>query len=302
MRDGEFTIAHITDLHVAREEDYRGAEAEHWAPRVRKHSIPILRSLLHDLQGHRPDHVVLTGDLTQTSKEWEFAEAARIVSSTLGGVGVTALPGNHDRWSRDAMEGRWFEEHCAPWLRSDLEGEGYPICRLLDGVAVVALDSSPYVEGEDPASVCGEVHPAQLERLVRWSKLPEVRDRFLVVALHHHLRLSEEDAKEIDPKDTTPLLNGKEVEAALGQTHVGLVLHGHRHRQMRLDLELGGRTVPVLCPGSSSRSDPRVERTAKYGLYRIAGGALATARFRMWDPFGERMEWTDRVDGSQGPG
>lgn len=295
MYDGGFTIAHITDLHVAREEDYAGAEADHWVPRVRKHSTQILRGLLHDLRGHRPDHVVLTGDLTQTSKRWEFEEAARILREALGDVGITALPGNHDRWSREAVEGRRFERAFAPWIRSDLQGEGYPTCRLLDDVAVIALDSSPYVEGEDPALVCGHVPSEQLERLIAWAELPEVRKRFLVVALHHHLRLSEEDANQVDPKDPTPLTNAREVEEALARTHVGLVLHGHRHRQMRLDLDLGGRSVPVLCPGSSSRADARVERTAKYGLYRIDRGALVEARFRMWDPFGERMEWMERA-------
>lgn len=283
-------LAHITDIHVAREEDYRSPGESAWISRVRKHSMEILRRLLLDMASYRPDHVVLTGDLTQSSKREEFREGARLLRECLGALPLTVLPGNHDRWRAEAVEEGWFEESYGAWLRSDLPGEGYPICHLLDGVAIVALDSSPFDPNLPPAEVCGTVSEEQLGRLRAWSRLPEFRERFRVVALHHHLRLSEEDARAEDPKDTTPLLNAARVEEVLGEASVDLVLHGHRHRQMRLDLELGGKVVPVLCPGSGSRSDPRIERTAKYGLYRIEDGRLVEVRFRVWNPFAEIVE------------
>lgn len=284
-------LAHITDLHVAREEDYRDPTEAHWIPRVRKHAESVLESLLSDLMDQRPDHVVLTGDLTQTSKREEFDRARSHLDRHLGSVGLSVLPGNHDRWRREAVEGRWFESAFEPWLRSDLGGEAFPICHLIGPIAVVALDSSPFYPDTDPSKVCGHVSEAQLEALPSIASHPEVRSRFLVVALHHHLRLSREDALLSNPQDATPLLNAAEVERALARTHVSLVLHGHRHRQMRLELDLAGRKVPVICPGSSSRLDPREERTARYGLYRIEGRELVEVRFRRWDPFGERMEW-----------
>lgn len=283
-------LAHITDLHVARPEFYASSTESAWIPRVRKHSIEILRRMLDDLAYHRPDHVVVTGDFTQTSKREEFQEAAEILGAGLGDIPATVLPGNHDRWRPEAVEEGWFEARFGRWLRSDLPGEGFPLCHLRDEVAIVALDSSPFRPDLPPAEVAGHVAASQLERLEAWARLPELRERFLVVALHHHLRLSAEDASVDDPKDDTPLRNASEVEASLSRTHVGLVLHGHRHRRMRLDLELGGRSVPVLCPGSGSRSDPRIERTAKYGLYRIEGGRLGEVRHRAWNPFSERVE------------
>lgn len=283
-------LAHITDLHVAREESYSSPAESPWIPRVRKHSIPVLRRMLEDLAAHRPDRVVITGDLTQTSKREEFEEGARILAETLGALPITILPGNHDRWNAEAVEGGFFEQSFGRWLASDLPTQGFPLCHLHDGVAIVALDSSPFSPTLPPAEVAGRVSKEQLDRLLTWSNLPALRERFLIVALHHHLRLSEKDARAKDPKDDTPLLNGPEVEEILGRAGVDLVLHGHRHRMMRLDLELGGRSVPVLCPGSGSRLDPRLERTAKYGLYRIQGGRLAEVRFRAWDPFGERVE------------
>lgn len=283
-------LAHITDLHVARPENYRSPAEAAWLPRLRKHSIEILKRMLDDLVHHRPDHVVVSGDLTQTSKWDEFRECAEILGEALGALPATVLPGNHDRWRAEAVEEKWFESAFGRWLMSDLPGEGFPLCHLRDEVAIVALDSSPFRADLPPAETAGHVAPEQLRRLEEWAGRPEFRDRFRVVALHHHLRLSEEDARAMDPKDETPLLNASEVEAALGRAGADLVLHGHRHRQMRLDLELGGRQVPVLCPGSGSRADPRIERTAKYGLYRIEAGRLAEVRFRAWDPFAERVE------------
>lgn len=283
-------VAHITDIHVGREEDYRSPEEVEWIARVRKHSIEILKRLLEDLAAHAPDHVVVTGDLTQSSLREEFRESARLLRQCLDDLPMTVLPGNHDRWRAEAVEEGFFEESFGPWLRSDLPSDGFPICHLADGVAIVALDSSPFVPGLPPAEVCGEVSEAQLGRLREWARLPELADRFLVVALHHHLRLSEVDSRAADPKDPTPLVNAARVEEVLGEIPVDLVLHGHRHRQMRLDLDLGGKTVPVLCPGSGSRADPRSERAAKYGLYRIEDGRLAEVRFRVWNPFAEAVE------------
>lgn len=284
-------IAHITDIHVADPSWYQDPAERLWIPRIRKHSQEIFERILADLVQMRPDHVVLTGDLTQTSKREEFQQARALIDRSMGGLPVTAIPGNHDRWRREAVEGRWFEETFEGAIPSDPPIEGGPGCRLLDGVALVTLDSAPFVPGVDPARVCGHVSEAQLAGLVRLSEHEEVRSRALVVALHHHLRLSHADAAADDPKDPTPLENAPDVEEALGEAGAALVLHGHRHQLMRLDLRLGERTVPVLCPGSSSRADARVEKTAKYGLYEIEGGELKQARFRMWDPFGERLEW-----------
>jgi len=283
-------LAHITDIHVGREEDYRSPDEAAWVARIRKHSVEILRRLLEDLAAHDPDHVVITGDLTQSSLREEFRESARLLGDCLGDRTMTVLPGNHDRWRAAAVEEGWFEESYGRWLRSDLPADGFPVCHLVGEVAIVALDSSPFVPDLPPAEVCGEVSEAQLARLREWARLPELSERFLVVALHHHLRLSEADSRAADPKDPTPLLNAARVEEVLGLVPVDLVLHGHRHRQMRLDLPLGGRTVPVLCPGSGSRADPRSERAAKYGLYRIEGGRLAEVRFRVWNPFSEAVE------------
>lgn len=281
-------LAHLTDIHVADERDYEEA----WKPKVRKHSEEMLERLLADLASFRPDHVVLTGDLTQTSLRSEFERARAYLDAHLPGLSVTVLPGNHDRWSEEAYVGRWFEEIFGDLSTCELGGSGFPFCRLLgDEAALIALDSSPYVPGVNPADVKGFVSPEQLRRLAEIADDPRLRSRLLVVVLHHHLRLSEEDERAADPKDPTPLINAAAVIDALREANVGLVLHGHRHKQMRLDLRLGGRRVPVLCPGSATRVDARPDRTGRYGLYRLGADGLRDARFRAWDGATAQFRW-----------
>ncbi len=280
-------IAHLTDIHVARESDYPAPDQAELRLRTRKHSEALLLRLLEDLAAQRPDHVVLTGDLTLTSERAQFERARSHLETALPGIRISVIPGNHDRWSAGA-EG-WLQRSFGDWMRSDLGGDGFPYCHLAGEVAMVALDSSPFVVGLDPAEVPGEVGAAQLGRFAELVRDPRVRSRFLLVFLHHHLRLSEEDAAAPDPKDSTPLIDAEAVEAALAASPAGLVLHGHRHKQMRLDLELGGRVVPVLCPGSATRVDDRPSRTARYSLYTVEGGALTLVRTRVLDPASDRF-------------
>lgn len=280
-------IAHLTDIHVADEKDYEGQEG--WPARVRKHSRELLELLLGDMNAHAPDHVVLTGDLTQTALRGEFERARKLLDRHLPGIGVSVLPGNHDRWNPESVA--HFEEWFGDLSRCELGGSGFPFCHLKDNVALVGLDSSPWVPDQDPADVKGYVDPIQLERLKEIVNDPRLAGKYLVALLHHHLRLSHEDSQAEDPKDPTPLVNADVVEKALLEAGVHLVLHGHRHKQMRVDLSWQGRTIPVLCPGSATRVDERPDRTARYGIYSIVGGHLDEVRTRVWRPGEVRFVW-----------
>lgn len=279
-------IAHLTDIHVADPRDYDGA----WPAKVRKHSEELLAALLRDMRAIGPDHVVLTGDLTQTARREEFERARAHLDANLPGIRVTVLPGNHDRWSPESVA--FFEERFGDLLRCDLGGgSGFPFCHLAGNVALLGIDSSPFVPGVDPADVKGFVSREQLERLQELARDPRLAGRFLILLLHHHLRLSDEDSRADDPKDPTPLINASQVEQALEKAGVQLVLHGHRHKQMRLDLEWGGQRIPVLCPGSATRVDERPDRTGRYNLYRIDGGSLVEVRTRAWHAERSAFDW-----------
>ncbi len=284
-------VAHLTDLHVADVRDYLGDEAS-LHPKIRKHSERILERLLHDLALRRPDHVVITGDVTLTAKETEFRRARAYLDAALPGVRLSVLPGNHDVWREEAVRENWFRRAFADAVACDLGGRPFPYCHLVgEHLAFLALDSCPFVPGVAPNLVPGRIDGDQLERLASLCADPRLRSRYVVLLLHHHLRLSDVDRAAADPKDPTPLADVEQVERALGVLPVRLVLHGHRHRQMRVELPVPGRTVPVLCPGSATRVDPDPGRTGRYGLYRFGPGGLEAAAIRYLDPRFDRFLW-----------
>lgn len=284
-------VAHLSDLHVADVRDYTGAEAA-LHPKIRKHSERLLERLLRDVALRKPDHVVITGDLTLTAKETEFRRARAYLDAALPGVRLTVLPGNHDVWREEAVREGWFLRSFGDAVTCDLGGRPYPFCHLVgDHLALVGLDSSPFVPGAEPYDVPGLVGPGQLERLASLCGDDRVRSRFVVLLLHHHLRLSDVDRAAPDPKDPTPLADAAAVERALSSLPVGLVLHGHRHRQMRVDLAWPHRRVPVLCPGSATRLDADPGRTGRYGLYRLGRHGLEAAATRYLDPRFDRFLW-----------
>ena len=73
--------------------------------------------LLADIAAHRPDHVAVTGDLTNLALPGEFA-AARDWLARLGPPArVSAIPGNHDATVPVSWQvgiGRW-----RPWMADD---------------------------------------------------------------------------------------------------------------------------------------------------------------------------------------
>ena len=284
-------VAHLTDLHVADVRDYVDAEAA-LHPKIRKHSERVLERLLADLAARRPDHVVITGDVTLTSKEAEFRRARAYLDAALPGVRLSVLPGNHDVWREEAVREGWFAAAFGDAVACDLGGTPYPYCHLVgEHLAFLALDSCPFRPGVEPNRVPGHVDAAQLERLASLCADERVRSRFVVVLLHHHLRLSDVDRLAVDPKDPTPLADAAAVERAIAALPVGLVLHGHRHRQMRVEVPREGPGLPVLCPGSATRLDADPSRTGRYGLYRFGPGGLEAAAIRYLDPRFDRFLW-----------
>jgi 3',5'-cyclic AMP phosphodiesterase CpdA len=70
------TIAHLSDLHFGRTDG------------------KVVHALLADLERHRPDLVIISGDLTQRARSHQFAEARAFLSRIPAPALV--VPGNHD--------------------------------------------------------------------------------------------------------------------------------------------------------------------------------------------------------------
>jgi 3',5'-cyclic AMP phosphodiesterase CpdA len=272
-------VAHFSDMHAL---SLDGARPWQWLSKrlpgylnVRvskryKHSIELFAELVDDLNRVRPDHVIVTGDLTSLSLDAEFELARRQLDRiALGPRGVTVVPGNHDVYTIDAMVGRSFWRAFEPYAAGDSAfDQSWPQVRVRGELAVIGVSTAR----PSPVPLAdGWVGRQQLEAIER--ALAEHAGKFRVLALHHP-----------PYKNRVALLRGLRDRdalcAMLGRAGCELVLHGHEHRDVRR--EVGG--IPVIGVGSGSYDDHRPERRARYNLYTIEGGALTAVETRVHDP------------------
>lgn len=262
-----FTLAHLSDPHLAplprlQARDYfskrlfgflnwkRGRNAIHRAG--------ILQHLVADMKAQMPDHVAITGDLTNLGLAAEF-ETARAWLHTMAPVEkLTVIPGNHDAYVPGALEKglKFFSDWLPPGMQ---HADGFPFVHERGFVAMVGLSTSIATL---PFSATGRVGKAQLERLKLLLKKLGQQKKFRIVLLHHALQVPRR-------KFSKRLLDSDALQAVLAECGAELVLHGHLHYPVYH--QIPGPAAPIHVFGVSAASaDPAVARwPAGYALYRI---------------------------------
>lgn len=285
-----FSLGHLSDLHatpvrVERVSQLLNKRLLGWlswrVKRRHSHRPAVLEALIDDLRSEAPDHVVVTGDLTNVALEPEFV-AARAWLERLGDASrISVVPGNHDAYVRVAPEASW--RHWDPFMLSDADrdpGGGFPMLRVRGPVALIGVCSATPTL---PFLATGRVGAAQLERLER--RLAELADTplFRVVLIHHPLV----NGPVVSPRRA--LVDREALTGVLRRAGAELVLHGHAHRTL-IDQVPGPRgPIPVIGARSSSDVGHRPEKRAQYHVYRIERGEGAerfrvTLRIRGYDP------------------
>lgn len=97
-------IAHISDLHIARQPAFGEYNAKRLLGYVnyrlfrgRRYQERIAEAALAILADQAPDLVLLTGDITQHGLDGEFAAAETLLAGITGaGIPILAVAGNHD--------------------------------------------------------------------------------------------------------------------------------------------------------------------------------------------------------------
>jgi 3',5'-cyclic AMP phosphodiesterase CpdA len=272
-----FRLAHVTDPHFrsfagAQVGDFLGKRAvgalNLMVNRRRKHKMDLLAAMGEDLRRERPDHLALTGDLSNVSLPGEWQEARRWIE-TLGAPAdaVTVIPGNHDTYVPDVVARGLFESTFAPYQTADRRsgaGTVYPFVRLRGPAALVAVNSN--VPTGD-LGAWGQVGAAQLGRLEEVLSAQELGGRVRVVLIHHP-PVRHRGGEERNLRDRQALA------AVLARTGADLVIHGHDHRDEIATLPgPGGRAIPVVGAGSASYSGG-ADRRARYNVYEIADGGI----------------------------
>ncbi len=292
-----FRFFHISDLHLPALNgvsptalfNKRALGYLSWQLRRRHHysAAPLIafRDLLHR---EAPDHLVITGDLTNLGLPQEYAAVADFLHTLGPPERVSLVPGNHDAYAAHSLKGlaAW-----QPWLTSDRDGggDGFPFVHRRGPISVVGVSTACV---SPPFCAFGRLEAPQQTALA--AALEGEQGRLRVVLLHH----------PPDGGGRRGLQNSAVVAALLRERRVECVLHGHWHKARHPALAdnttpdepsptplifgapaLGStRPRPIADPSAEQPiADPRA------GFWDFALGATAdswilTARLRRWQP------------------
>src|SRR5580698_4075155 len=195
-----FRLAHVTDPHFRSSPGSQGLRAAELlgkravgyvnlvVNRVRKHKMDLLEDMRVDLRAQAPDHLALTGDLSNIAlgSEWRSA-LAWLDMSGVAPDAISVIPGNHDAYVPKVLATREFERLFAPYQTSDLDRQGdavsahYPFVQIREPLALIGV-SSAVATGD--LGAWGEIGEAQLARLETILRAPELAALTRVVLVH----------------------------------------------------------------------------------------------------------------------
>jgi 3',5'-cyclic AMP phosphodiesterase CpdA len=271
-----FTLAHLSDPHLGQMPipspgqllGKRVFGYLSWTVRRRPiHDGPVLPALVADLRRAGPDHVAVTGDITNISLPVEFRKASSWLHELGDPENVTVVPGNHDAYVAvpwDQSIGHWAE-----FMRSDgVNGAGrppaspddFPFVRERGEVALVGVSTAAPMPIR---SAAGRIGAGQLEALRQ--RLGELgrRGLFRVVLIHHPPIGDGISARK-------RLLDSDAFAAVVAEHGAELVLHGHTHRSGLARMRTPKGHAPVIGVPSASARAHKGKGHARYHLYRVS--------------------------------
>ncbi len=276
-----FTLAHLSDLHVTpvrvrRPLDFlnkRFLGALSWSLRRRKEYRPeVLAALVDDLHAHGPDHVVITGDLTNIALPDEFSVSLPWLRKMGGPQHVSLIPGNHDTYTRKSEASPWaywgdyMRSHIPTetlpdpaLLPSDFPPTEFPTLRICGQIALVGVSTA---RATAPFYASGTIGQTQLDRLERLLHALANTPLCRVVLIHH-------PPQPIAIAARRRLTDAADFRAVLARTGAELILHGHVHRTVMASIRGPWGPIPVVGVPASAAIGRRPQRRSRYHLYRI---------------------------------
>jgi 3',5'-cyclic AMP phosphodiesterase CpdA len=272
------TFAHVSDLHLPHEPELTWAQrfskrqlsAWSWRKRRAVQRPEILDALRADIRARAPDHVVVTGDITNFGLPEEFAKAELWLAGLTEPGGLSIVPGNHDAlMPLDAAAG------IGRWQAFTAGGE-WPYVVRRRGVSFIGVSSALPTA---PLLAAGNIGAAQLQKLDSLLRVEGGQGQARVVLLHHPLVDGAVSARKA-------LRDRAALRGVLATAGAELVLHGHA-RAARLETVPGPQQpIPVLCvPSSSALPNPHDE-AARWHLVSMPGEGVrerwARVQVRQW--------------------
>ncbi len=183
----------------------------------RKFNFDLWPVTLQYIRQLKPDWVLCSGDLTQLSMPGEFAKVMQPWRTILGHCRTVIVPGNHDRYTPDAVVEKSFEAGVGDWAPTK-----YPDWRqLTDRWHLLALDSTSTHLMDATGAISDEQLQAMQPRLRALSA-----DNGLLLLTHYPMVLPHS-------RHDTPghkLRNADVLRRLLADCRASIIyLHGHVH-------------------------------------------------------------------------
>ncbi len=272
MTADSFRIAHISDPHLT---TLRGIQAGElcnkrilgylsWLLRRRReHRREVLSALIQDVRDRKPDHLVITGDLTHVGTARECDEAAHWLREVSTGLPLTLIPGNHDCYAPASWPdtlGKW-----AGFMAGDdpvvpVPGfNSFPALRRRGPVAIIGLSSAvPSL----PFFATGTLGAAQLQKLEQLLIEAVGAGLFRLVLVHHPPLPAPLDRRRA-------LTDATGLQQVLKRAGAELILHGHSHCWLNTLVPGPVDHIPALGTPSASANVFHAGRRAGYGILDI---------------------------------
>lgn len=272
------TIAHLSDLHITpirfRNIPWRLNKRPlawlKWSlQRSKEHRPEVLEAVIADLEAEQPDHIVVTGDLTNIGLEDELRSAVPWLKRLGNPNDVSLIPGNHDTYTSASQATLW--NYWEAYLRSDtpppfhLTSDNptalFPTLRIRDQLAFIGVCSGRPTNIFHATGLLGTGQLARLEAVLQSLKETSL---CRIVLMHHPPTRAGLSKRRC-------LRDAEAVQHVLASAGAELVLHGHTHKTTLTSVprQAGLAAIPVVGVRSSSARSHRPYRTAQYHLYRI---------------------------------
>ena len=199
-------LIHLSDTHVGRDDNAQR-----------------LQCLLDDIATHHDPatHLILhTGDLNDSARTDTMRHSRALLDPMVDkGWRILMCPGNHDCGDAlhvDPHSAAEFRDHFSTYLFGK-QPKQYPVLTLLDGCALVGLDSNAAeMSWWQRWAAEGHLGADQIAALSTLLDRPDVRQRKVLVYLHHH-----------------PFFDAFAVRADVGDRHLVSHLLGWNTRRFR---------------------------------------------------------------------
>jgi 3',5'-cyclic AMP phosphodiesterase CpdA len=225
--------------------------------------------------------VALTGDLTETCKDTEFADAEAFVrdcttSMILGwkmsSNDVFVVPGNHDlQWAEQTPTGRWLAfSNFYSKLRNAYFDPAHPenLSRVIDqsqdGLVVAEINSAAYIKKATENR--GQVDQGAITSLRDELKKidAEALHRAIKVALVHHHPVHLPGLAEAN-EGYSALVNSNALLERLREYGFHVILHGHKHVPFTFWYDpacawIGNRAYPLMIAAGGTAGSQEITR------------------------------------------